>query len=309
VTRPEDSLTIRGQWHSSPDLPRPWIVLPPEVRAAAAAKPLLRHLLPSHVGFFPNARTHRIRREGGIGSTIFKYCVRGAGWCELKGRRANVNAGDLLVVPSGHPHAYGTSEERPWTVHWFHAVGEDVAPLLRQLGVDAEHPVVRLGENTQLVGLFQELFNELSVACSPERLLYGSQLLTHLLGLMIRLRRDAAPEPPDARQRVLACVAHVKNHPEEALDLDALASIVGLSVSHFAALFRAATGDPPGRYLTRVRMERARRSLVGTAHTVKTIAHQLGFDDPLYFSRVFRTENGVSPSEFRRRHRSADPPY
>ncbi len=302
-------LVIRGQWHSSPDLPRPWIVLPPEVREAALSKPLLRHLLPSHVGFFPKARTHRIRRDTGIGSTIFKYCVRGSGWCELQGKRTRVAEGDLLVVPQGHPHAYGADEERPWTVHWFHAVGEYVRPILSELGVDAAHPVVRLGEDARLAGLFQELHHELGTACTPERLLYASQLLTHLLGLMIRMRRDAVPEPPDARERVAASAAYVRAHPEEALDLDALASIARLSVSYFSALFRAVTGDPPRRYLTRVRMERARRSLAETGHDIKTISHQLGFDDQLYFSRVFRSVNGMSPSEFRRRHRSENSPY
>ena len=301
-------LVVRGQWHWAPGLPRPWIVLPPEVRQAALSEPLVSRLLPSHVGFFPDARTHRIRREAGIGSTIFKYCVRGTGWCELQGRRAKVGVGDLLVVPQGQPHAYGANQERPWTVHWFHAVGQDVAPLLHELGVDAEHPVVRLGEDPRLVGLCQELHEELGVGCEPERLLYASQLLTHLLGLMIRMRRDAAPDLPDARARVFACAAYMKRHPEAALDLERLASSARLSVSHFTALFRAVTGSPPSRYLTRARMERARRSLVGTAHTVTTIAHQLGFDDPLYFSRVFRSVNGMSPSEFRRRHRSEDPP-
>jgi AraC-like DNA-binding protein len=188
-------------------------------------------------------------------------------------------------------------------------MGEDVGPILRELGVDAEHPVVRLGENARLAGLFQELHKELSIACTPERLLYASRLLTYLLGLMIRMRREAIPEPPDARERVLASAAYLRDHADEALDLDALASVAGLSLSHFSALFRAVTGDPPRRYLTRVRMERARRSLAGTGHAIKTISHQLGFDDPLYFSRVFRSVTGMSPSEFRRRHKSENSPY
>lgn len=295
---------IHGQWHSWPDLPRPWIVLPPDVRQAALSRPLSRHLLPSHVGFFPEARKHRIRRGVGIGSTIFKYCVRGAGWCELEGRRFEIGPGDLLVVPRGLSHAYGAYPDRPWTLHWVHAMGDDVPDILRELGIDEGAPVAPLGQSPSLVALFEEVHQELGGACAPQNVLFASQLLTHLLGLVIRLRRQTVRETPDARQRVLASAAYMRNHPERARDLGALASMVGLSPSHYSALFRAATGHSPRQYFTRVRMARAEQMLSATNHSVKDIAQALGFDDPLHFSRVFRRVNGMSPSELRRLRRS-----
>jgi AraC family transcriptional regulator of arabinose operon len=291
---------VQGQWHSWPHLPRPWIVLPPDVRQAALSRPLSRHLFPSHVGFFPEAREHRVRRDVGIGSTIFKYCVRGAGWCELEGRRFEVGPGDLLVVPQGLAHAYGTDPDRPWTLHWVHAMGDEVPHILRELGVDGRNPVVRLGQSPALVGLFEEVHQELEGACAPDNVLFASQLLTHLMGVVIRLRREALRETPDARQRVLASAAYMRHHPERTRDLGTLASIAGLSPSHYSALFRAATGHSPKQYFIRVQMARAEQLLSTGSDSVKAIAHRLGFDDPLHFSRVFRRANGMAPSEFRR---------
>ena len=308
ATRNRSGFCIRGHWHWSPDLPRPWIVLTPEVREAALARPLSRHLLPSHVGFFPEARRHHIRRDAGITSTIFKYCVRGTGWCEVRGKRFEVGPGDLLVIPRGHPHAYGAHADRPWTIHWFHAMGEDVPHVLRELDVDAERPVTRLGKNPTLVGLFEELQQPLSGTCSSQNLLYASQVLTHLLGVMIRLRRETVAVLPDARERVLASVRYMKNHPERPLDLDTLASMAGVSVSHYGALFRGLTGHSPKNYFTRMRMVRAGELLATTGESVKAISYRMGFDDPLYFSRVFRLMNRMSPSEFRRLRRSDDRP-
>lgn len=291
---------IQGQWHSWPDLPRPWIVLPPEVREEALSRPLSRHLFPSHVGFFPEARKHRVRRAVGIGSTIFKYCVRGAGWCELEGRRFEVGPGDLLVIPQGLSHAYGTYPDRPWTLHWVHAMGDELPHILRELGVDGTNPVVRVGQSPALVGLFEEVQRELAGACAPQNVLFASQLLTHLMGLFIRLRNDAIREAPDARQRVLASAAHMRNCPERIRDVETMASEVGLSPSHYSALFRTATGQSPKQYFTHVQVARAEHLLSATSDSVKTIAHALGFDDPLHFSRVFRRVNGMAPSEFRR---------
>lgn len=291
---------IEGQWHWWPGVPRPWIVLPPDVRQAALSRPLSRHLLPSHVGFFPEAREHRIRRDAGIGSTIFKYCVRGAGWCELEGRRFEVGPGDLFVLPQGLSHAYGAYPDRPWTLHWVHAMGDEVPHVVRELGVDGRNPVVRLGQSPAAVGMFEEVHQELAGACAPHNVLFASQLLTHLMGLIIRLRREALRETPDAHQRVRASAAYMRNHPERTRDLGTLASIVGLSSSHYAALFRATTGHSPKQYFTRVQIARAEQLLSTTGDSVKAIAHRLGFDDPLYFSRVFRRVKGMAPSEWRR---------
>jgi AraC family transcriptional regulator of arabinose operon len=298
----------REHWHRSPDLPQPWIVLTPEVRTAALARPLTRHILPTHVGFFPDARGHRIVRETGIGSTIFKYCIRGTGWCDLGGSRFEVGPGDLLVVPRGQPHAYGAHPDRPWTIHWCHTMGDDVPHVLEELGASAERPLVHLGASPTLVGLFQQLRQALGESCSTPTLLYGSQLLGHMLGLMIRLRGEAVREPPDARGRVLASMAYMRDHPERPLDLDTLASIAGLSPSHYSALFRSLTGYPPKHYFTRLRMARAEELLATTSDSVKVISYRLGFEDPLYFSRVFRLLNRMSPSQFRKLRPSDDRP-
>ena len=275
TTRLPNGLHIRGHWHWTRDLPRPWIVLTPEVRQAALSRPLSRHLLPSHAGFFPEAHAHRVRRELGIGSTIFKYCVRGEGWCELLGRRFEVRPGDLLVIPRDHGHGYGARQDRPWTIHWFHAIGDDVPHVLHELGVDAEHPVAHLGKSPALVALFEELRRQLGEAGSPGKLLYASQVLTHLLGMMIRLRRDkvgeAPDEAPDSRARVLASMGYMQDHPDRTLDLDTLASMAGVSVSHYAALFRTLTGHSPKRYFTRIRMTRAQELLAATTESVKVI--------------------------------------
>src|SRR5262245_40043169 len=102
--------------HSAAELPRHWVTLPPAARQVALDSPLTKPLFPSHVGFFPHARWHRVQRPTGTDSTIFNYCIRGAGWCELDGRRHSVEPGQLMVLPRAVPHAYGSNEKRPWTI-------------------------------------------------------------------------------------------------------------------------------------------------------------------------------------------------
>lgn len=264
-------------------------------------KPLLRQILPSHVGFFPRASKHRVNRSEGAEQDIFNYCIRGKGWCELGRHRFEVGAGDLLVVPRETPHAYGSYERHPWTVYWFHVMGEQVDLLLNELSVSRLKPVVRLGNHPALVGLFDELRQTLEHDYSPPQLLYASQLLTHLMGLMIRLRFEAVREIPGARERVMLTVAYMQEHLEEPFDLDSISAMSGISVSHCSLLFRKITGYAPKNYLNRLRIHRAAQLLNTSALSMEQIARRVGFSDPLYFSKVFRSINGTAPSRYRQR--------
>ena len=68
----------------------------------------------------------------------------------------------------------------------------------------------------------------------------------------------------------------------------------------YVELFKQQTGYAPIDYFIRLRMHRACQFLDNTGMSVKAIATTLGYEDPLYFSRLFRTVNEASPIAYRR---------
>ena len=288
--------------HRTPELPRHWISLPAAVRRAAQHDRLLRGLFPSHVGFFPRAGQHRVQRDA-IESTIFNYCVRGAGWGELSGRRFSVLPGDVLVLPSGLPHAYGTDTSRPWSVYWFHAMGENLPALLAELRLSVERPVVHVGHQRELVALFSELRQTLEDDYARPQLLYATQLLGYLIGVLIRRSRDASPAAGDTARRVHGTVEHLRRHFVQAIRVETLAEMAGMSASQYSVRFRQLTGRSPRQYLTRLRLQRAAQLLDTSADSVASIARRVGYEDALYFSRAFRRLHDMSPTEYRQGRR------
>jgi AraC family transcriptional regulator of arabinose operon len=67
----------------------------------------------------------------------------------------------------------------------------------------------------------------------------------------------------------------------------------------FSDLFKRHYGTSPMAYFSELRMQRARELLSFTKMSVKEIAAELGFDDPLYFSRAFKKVSGMSPRDYR----------
>ncbi len=84
------------------------------------------------------------------------------------------------------------------------------------------------------------------------------------------------------------------------LSLTELAARLGISGSQLTRRFRAVHQVTPVRYVTQLRIDRARRLLVGTDRTVASVAATCGYASAYYFARAFRRETGQTPSEYRR---------
>ncbi|ANJ25567.1 helix-turn-helix transcriptional regulator [Agromyces aureus] len=99
--------------------------------------------------------------------------------------------------------------------------------------------------------------------------------------------------------RLGLALAAIHDAPGSPWTVASLARIASASRSQFAEQFRAAVGDTPARYVTRIRMTQAERML-REGEPVSGIAYRLGYDSEDGFSRAFRRHSGVAPSRWRR---------
>ena len=88
------------------------------------------------------------------------------------------------------------------------------------------------------------------------------------------------------------------------ISLIAVAKHVGMSSAHFSMTFSQATGRSFINYLTGLRMEKAKELLATTDMLLSSIAMEIGYNEPNYFSHVFRKNEGMTPKEYRQQHQS-----
>ena len=100
-------------------------------------------------------------------------------------------------------------------------------------------------------------------------------------------------------RRVRRVIDYLQVNLGNEVGLAELALMAGLSVDHFARIFRSATGDPPHRWLIRRRVERASQLLLDPGRSVTEIAMICGFASSQHLATVFRRYVGVAPTRYR----------
>lgn len=215
-----------------------------------------------------------------------------------KATRRRWLAGHLELMIPGYStvRSYrATSAMHTVQVHIPRATIERVAGELGGPGPDFEALSAGLGPGDTLV---EHVVRALPTARDASDVYAESAaafLTTHLL-TQGRDQRIPGPERTAVREGI-AVMRERLAHP---LTLAELADEVHLSVYHFIRVFREATGETPHRYLTRLRIEQARRLLDGTGLTIGQIAERCGFSSPGSLSTAFLAHVGVRPSAYRK---------
>lgn len=275
------------------------VVLPRGVVAAALKQVLLGDLLPTDIGFYPKAKGHFVERLVGVDQSILIYCVKGQGWTEIGENHYEIHPGELLVIPPGTPHKYGANDKKPWTIYWTHIKGESSLLLLLEMGITQAKPVLWLGEESELLALFEELLEVMEHGYADSRLLYASHILTHLIGLIIWAGHRNSGGSLNTAQKVGQSIAYMKQHLGQSNTVAAFAAMANLSESHYRSLFKHQTGYAPMDYFIRLRIHKACQLLDTTNLSVKEIASMTGFHNAFYFSRVFKNAVELSPAKYR----------
>ena len=132
------------------------------------------------------------------------------------------------------------------------------------------------------------------------------RILGRLITALGILADGRPPEPataePTIHPAVAATITRLETTPEHQWRLDELARAVNLDPAYLGRLFTRHVGLTPMNFLARVRAEQAATLLAHSTLPTAQVGATVGWDDPTYFARRFRTLVGLTPSEYRRLH-------
>ncbi len=183
----------------------------------------------------------------------------------------------LSLVPEGSCHLLCTQ-----------LTGQAAGQFLSGL---RELPFLARGETCPAAA---ELLDRL--AAEPER---HSRARSQLAFALLCELADADSAAPALPPLVQSAIEDIRANYAGLYGVEELSERLGVSKSHLVRTFTAAIGIPPGRYLTRVRIEAAQRLLLHREYTLDVVASLCGFSGANYLCRVFKKETGQSPAQWR----------
>lgn len=275
------------------------ITLPTNIIMTCNNDELMESLYPTSIGFFPISEFHYVHLPKGVSDYIFILCIKGKGSITTDNKKHIVTKNQFIIIPKEKAHLYKADLVDPWSIYWFHFNGtlartykNLICPETKPLTLDAE-------KSRSLIYQFNEMIHLLKSGYSKEHLLHISNLLKTLFTninhhSLIHNYRTSLTE-----DYVNKSILHMQNNLTTSLNLSELSKEVGLSKNHLMCIFKEKTASSPMEYFTQLRIQKACELLQTSHHNIKEISSMLGYDDPYYFSRVFKKVMGYSPKHYR----------
>ena len=279
------------------------ISIPQNVLAGAIQKgQILPHqLYVSHIGYFPKALYHYCQRPQGCVDNILFYCVQGKGYYTLDGHTFTLNPNQYVIVPAtDKPLVYWSDTEDPWSIYWVHFTSDALQAFNRAYHIVPEQGPQYIPHNEKGIRIWEEMYENLSRGYSPENLMDTNLCLYHLIATFVFSQQQNQNSSSPEKAIIRETIDYMKNNLDKTIRIEDFADLNKYSVSHFSKLFRLTTGMSPIEYFIHLKMQKACQLLYTEDSRVKQIAALLGYDDPYYFSRLFKKYMNTSPETYRK---------
>lgn len=234
-------------------------------------------------------------RSEGTDDYQLLYVERGNIHMEFEGKNFLLKDGELLLIPPRIYQKYYTVPNKEHKDFWIHFSGAQVPALLKKISVSPLQPVY-LGEN---INLANDITN-MALLMQIKQPGYEMKSLSIFYDIFYILYSDIVSARQSSNYfQIKAAIEFIHRHYSEIRTISELAEKCSLSVSRFQYLFKAEFGKSALKYITELKIAQAKRLLVQTDYSIREIAEILGFEDALYFSKVFKHYTGTAPKYFK----------
>ncbi len=242
---------------------------------------------------------YTLRPKGRIDFQLL-YIAAGKAHFHFGDKETIVPAGHMVLYRPKEPQRYEYYAEDQTEVYWVHFTGGNVTNLLRSYGLTDDKKVFYCGCGLEYQNLFRAMIDELQMCLDS----YPEMIEMYLREIFIRLQRcfktSIKTDNSHAAEEIDKAASYFNEHYSEQINIDAYAEEHHFSTSWFIRNFKLYTGFTPMQYILSKRIYNAEALLQNTQYTVTEIAQIVGYDNPLYFSRVFKKQKGLSPTDYRK---------
>ncbi len=253
-----------------------------------------------HLNFNLSHENHTKPKKPGNYCLI--YLLEGAGFLKIDEEVYPLEVGQCFFQPAGVGYSYWSEGGKPWKYMWLLLGGPLFDEILPKTGFFARVPITTCTDEQR----------ELLEAILSKRYSYHGSEYYDTLGQAVRLMASFIASFPSEEQLVVdSSTKSILNfiganlHRGD-LSVELLTQVTGLGRTQLYEKFKHRQLSSPAHYIRSLRITKAKHLLRSTELPVAQVAFAVGFEDPLYFSRVFSKLVEKSPTEYRKWHHAGD---
>lgn len=258
--------------------------------------------LPFYItGVGGHANQQHIVRENGYNYYQFLYCVKGSGILILDGKKYNISENTGFVLYTGEAHEY-YGVNKPWETHWITFDGTLVQSLLSTLGFNkSEHFYI------YDTFLLDNILNQMYIIAQSSNIEKGFTCSGLLYNFILEMRKCISKEKlnskPTQLEQLQLILSYIEKNFAKLPSIEEMSDTIKVSPQYLCRLFKNSLNMRPFVYVTKRRIQEAKRMLIEENIPIKDIAKEIGYNDTSYFCAMFKKYENISPQAFRNMHK------
>ncbi|MBQ4087019.1 MAG: AraC family transcriptional regulator [Clostridia bacterium] len=229
------------------------------------------------------------------------YIAHGKGHFYFKntGTETIVRKGNMVLFRPGEPQVYYYYVEDKTEVYWVHFTGSHAESILEHYELPKQENVFFGGEFPDYPWMFNQMIRELQL----QRVNYEEMLEMVFKQILLSINRyvkEGKQKKSDLLNEMERAVHYIEENYNKEISVKQYASEHLMTVNRFISEFKNIMKTTPMQYVVSLRIAAAKEYFDSTNKNVTEVSSAVGYDNPLYFSRLFKKYTGYSPSAYRK---------
>lgn len=234
---------------------------------------------------------HKFKKHK-LDNYILTFINEGSAEFNINGENVFLTKNYFYITHSKSELSYVTSNE-PWSISWLVVEGKEIEHILNTLGITREKPYLYIHNPSRIKSIFKEMFEKISRSDIASKM----ECISLLYSLFAVLSDEKSIV--NSNLHIDKALRYIHEHYCEEINIQELATKLGLNNNYFSKLFKLNTGSSPTTYINALKIEKAKILLKYTDMKIGEICDAIGYTDQFYFSRIFKKSENISPINYR----------
>jgi AraC-type DNA-binding domain-containing proteins len=261
------------------------------------------YLIVNCVGYYEFEEFYKpTHRKNGRKDYYLAYNQYGQVKVRMKGIDHIIEPGTVFIYNPLEEQYYGHSGKSSFLCYWVHFTGYGVEELLEKAELTGSN-IYYVGVRKGIIDLFEEMLMEIRDK-NPGYGLAASSLLSYLISVISRYAGNNSYKNMNGnRNEIYKTIRYIHENYSSNISIKGLAHMSHLCKDRYTVLFKEIMQVTPQKYIIRLKIQKACELLKRTNLNISQISAMVGFNDQLYFSRIFKKYEGMTPSDYMRKYK------